>query len=265
MNKIFTFFLFFVLAAGASAQQKPAPKKAAQPQKKETAQPKKKDAAQPAKKEAAVSVSTKTAAAAPAEKAADPAVEIIEKLKAWDAKLETLKANFTQEVNFTEAGLKQSIEGNLRYVKPNLLRIEHSKPAAQIVVTDKENIWIYKPSDNQAVRTSWDAWRRTQDQNFSGILDFGNYSALAARNSVLATPSAGGGPVTIVFTPRSGAGYTLTLKLSPQDFFPVEAELAVDGTIIKTRLSSVEKNGAVDKEIFKFSPPKGVEVLEFKN
>ncbi len=258
MNKILTVFLFLVLAAGASAQQKPAARKAAQPQKKA--------AAQPAKKEASVAVSTKTAAAAPAEKkAADPAVEIIEKLKAWDAKLETLKASFTQEVNFTEAGLKQSIEGNLRYVKPNLLRIEHSKPAAQIVVTDKENIWIYKPSDNQAVRTSWDAWRRTQDQNFSGILDFGNYSALAARNTVQVTPSAGGGPVTIVFTPRSGAGYTLTLKLSPQDFFPVEAELAVDGTIIKTRLSSVEKNGAVDKEIFKFSPPKGVEVLEFKN
>lgn len=263
MNKILAISLFLVLAAGASAQQKPAPKKAAQPQKKQTAQPQKKDTAQPAKKEASAAVSTRPATAE--NKAADPAAEILEKLKAWDAKLETLKAGFTQEVNFTEAGLKQSIEGNLSYVKPNLLRIEHAKPAAQIVVTDKENIWIYKPSDNQAVRTSWEAWRRTQDQNFSGILDFGNYSALAARNSVLVTPSSGGGPVTIVFTPRSGAGYTLTLKLSPQDFFPVEAELAVDGTIIRTRLSSVEKNGAVNKEVFKFSPPKGVEVLEFKN
>jgi len=266
MNRLLTPFLILALAAGASAQQKPAPKKSAQSPKKETAQPAKKAAPQPAKNETAVAVSTKPASTQAGEKKqADPAGEIIEKLKAWDSRLETLKADFTQEVNFTEAGLKQSIQGNLRYVKPNLLRIEHLKPASQIVVTDKAAIWIYKPADNQAVRTSWDAWRRTQDQNFSGILDFGNYAALTAKNSTLVTPSKDGGPVTIVFTPRSGAGYTLTLRLSPQDYFPVEAELSVDGTIIKTRLSSVEKNAAVDKEIFKFSPPKGVEVLEFKN
>ena len=253
MNKILAVSLLLALALGASAQQKPAQKK---------------KATQPAKKEAAaVAVSTRPAAAAPAAEpqAADPAAEMIEKLKAWDSKLETLKADFIQEVNFTEAGLKQSIAGNLRYVKPNLLRIEHTSPSRQTVVTDKTDIWIYKPADSQAVRTSWDAWRRTQDQNFSGILDFGNYSALTAKNNTLVTPSKDGGPAIIVFTPRSGAAYTLTLKLSPRDYFPVEAELSVDGTIINTRLTSVEKNAAIDKEIFKFSPPKGVEVLEFKN
>ena len=249
MNKLLTVSLLLALASGVSAQQKPAAKKAAQP----------------AKKAPAVAVSTRPAAAQAAEKKeTDPSAEIIEKLKAWDAKLETLKADFTQEVNFTEAGLKQSVEGSLRYVKPNLLRIEHAKPSRQIVVTDKTDIWIYKPADNQVVRTAWDSWRRTQDQNFSGILDFGNYSSLAAKNSTAVTPSKDGGPVTIVFTPRSGAGYALTLKLSPQDYFPVEAELSVDGTVIRTRLTSAEKNADIDKEIFKFSPPKGVEILEFK-
>ena len=227
---------------------------------------KKAQSARPQKKEAAVAVSTRSASAPTAEKKeTDPVAEIIEKLKTWDAKLETLRADFTQEVNFTEAGLRQSIEGNLRYMKPNLLRIEHTRPAGQIVTTDKIDIWIYKPADRQVVRTSWDAWRRTQDQNFSGILDFGNYSALAEKNSVLATPSKDGGLATLVFTPRSGAGYTLTLRLSPQDYFPLEAELSMDGTIIKTRLTAVEKNAAIDREIFKFSPPKGVEILKFKN
>ena len=259
MNKLLMTALCLILATGASAQQKPGAKKEARPEKKRAAQPARKAAA-------AVAVSTKPAAAVKAAETRepDPAAEIIEKLKGWDARLESLKADFTQEVNFTEAGLKQSIEGNLRYVKPNMLRIEHTKPSSQVVVTDKTDIWIYKPADNQVVHTTWDAWRRTQDQNFSGILDFGNYSSLTAKNNASATPSKDGGPVTVVFTPRSGAGYILTLKLSPQDYFPVEAELSVDGTIIKTRLASVEKNSAVDKAIFKFAPPKGVEMLEFK-
>ncbi|HCC47320.1 MAG TPA: hypothetical protein DEQ38_04275 [Elusimicrobia bacterium] len=250
MNKLLTAALVLALAAGASAQQKPA----TPPAKKKAA-----PAAAPAKPAAAKP-------AAPAEKpVADPAAEVIEKLKAWDAKLETLKADFTQEINFKEAGLKQSIQGTLRYVKPNLLRIEHLKPAQQLVVTDKTDIWIYKPADKQAVRTGWEAWRRTQDQNFSGILDFGNYSALAARNETRVSGGADGAPLTVTFIPRSGKDYSLTLTLSAEDFFPVEAELAVESTVIKTRLTSVEKNAAIDKEIFKFSPPKGTETLEFKN
>lgn len=227
MNKLSALALALVFASAAAAQQKPAAK--------------------------------------PAEKAADPAAEVIEKLKAWDARLETLKADFTQEVNFKEAGLKQTIEGNLRYVKPNLLRIEHLKPSRQLVVTDKSDIWIYKPEDNQVVRTDWAAWRRTQDQNFSGILDFGNYAALAARNEARVSGGSDGAPFVVTFIPRSGKDYSLTLTLSSADYFPLEAELAVESTVIKTRLSNVEKNAAVDKELFKFTRPKGAELLEFRN
>lgn len=251
MNKVLTVTLLLALTIGASAQQKPAGKK---------------PAPKTQKKAAAVAVSTKTAAALPAPaKEADPSAAIMAGLKAWDASLETLKADFTQEVNFREAGLKQSIEGTLRYVKPNFLRIEHIKPARQVVVTDKTDIWIYKPEDKQVVRTAWESWRRTQDQNFSGILDFGNYSSLGVRNNTRAEGGKNGEPYTVTFTPRSGEAYALTLTLSATDYFPTDAELSVGDTLIKTHLLNIEKNGAVDKEIFKFSPPKGVEVLELKN
>jgi chaperone LolA len=250
MNKILTAVLLLAFALGASAQQKPAGKK---------------PAAKPRKKPAAVAVSTGTAVSPAAKPAADPAADIIEKLKAWDARLETLKADFTQEVDFKDAGLKQSIDGNLSYVKPNLLRIEHVKPARQVVVTDKTEIWIYKPEDKQVVHTAWETWRRTQDQNFSGILDFGNYAALTEKNNAAVTGGKDGAPFKIKFTPRSGAAYALTLTLSATDYFPAEAELSVDSTVIRTRLTSVQRNGEVDRQVFKFSPPKGAEVLEFKN
>lgn len=247
MNKILTAVLLLAFAPGVYAQQKAAQKK------------------QPAPKKAPAAAVSTAAPAAQTQPAPDPAPEILEKLKAWDDRLETLQADFTQEVNFKEAGLKQNIEGTLRYAKPNLLRIEHVKPSRQVVVTDKADIWIYKPEDKQAVRTSWDAWRRTQDQNFSGILDFGNYSPLTARNRTAVSGGKDGRPWKITFTPRSGAAYSLTLTLDPADYFPSEAELTVDSTVITTRLLAPVKNGPLDKEIFKFSPPKGVEVLKFKD
>jgi len=222
----------------------------------------------PAGKAHAAAVSTAAPAAvqpAAVSEAAQLAKKALKKLADWDARLETLKAGFTQEINFREAGLKQSVEGSLNYVKPNFLRIEHSKPARQIVVTDKTDIWIYKPADNQAVRTTWDAWRRTQDQNFSGILDFGNYSSLASKNNATATEGGKDGFIALVLTPRTGSAYTLTLRLSATDYFPAEASLEVDSTLITTRLHNAEKNGVIAKELFNFSPPKGTEVLELKN
>ncbi len=242
MNKLMTAVLLLALAP-AAYPQKAAPKKAPA-----------------AKTKPAVTVST----AAPAAREADRSAEVLAKLKAWDDKLESLSADFTQEVNFREAGLKQRVEGSLRYVKPNLLRIEHVKPARQIVVTDKSLIWIYKPEDKQAVRTGWEDWRRTQDQNFSGILDFGDYASLTAKNNAAVSGGKDGKPWKVVFTPKSGAAYRLTLTLSPEDYFPTGAELLVDDTLITTELKSVERNGKIDEAVFRFSPPKGVEVLEFK-
>lgn len=258
MNNILSIALVLALATGVSAQQKPAARPRDKAQKTETP-------ASPSKPAAAAPKAAAPAKESADQKQPDPAAMAMEKLKAWDSALETLKAQFTQEVHFTEAGLKQSIEGTLSYAKPNLLRIEHLKPSRQLVVTDKKDIWIYKPEDKQAVRTQWDAWRRTQDQNFSGILDFGNYSSLAARNEIKVSGGGDGVPTVVTFIPRSGKGYSLTLTLSAEDYFPTEAELTVDGTIIRTRLGAVEKNGKIDKAVFKFSPPKGTEVLEFKN
>ncbi len=253
MNKLMTAVLLFALAGAAAAQQKETPKKAA-PAKPAAAAPAK-PPARPAEKPAA------QAAKAPK---ADPAADALARLKEWDEKLQSLKASFTQEVNFKEAGLKQHIEGTLAYSKPDLLRIEHLKPAAQLVVTDKKDIWVHKPADNQAVRTSWEAWRRTQDQNFAGLLDFGNYASLAARNNAVLGGGTEGKPLVLTFTPKSGAAYSLSLTLDAE-YFPTGAELTVDGTVISTRLSAVERNAEVAPELFKFAPPKGTEVLQFKD
>lgn len=236
-----------LIASLAAAQAAPAPKtKAKAAEKKQEAK-----AAPAAAKDAA------PAASQPKDRTA----EAIAGLRTWDEKLSSLKASFTQQVAFKEAGLKQNVEGSLSYIRPNLLRIDHSKPAPQTIVTDKADIWIYKPADKQAVKTSWDAWRGTQDQNFSGILDFGNYASLTEKNNVAVTGGENGAPLVMTLTPKSGAPYALKLTLGA-DFFPLEAELTVDSTVISTKLSGVERNAEISRDLFKFSPPSGTEILK---
>ena len=230
-------------------------------------------ASKPAReKTAKTTVSTQTVKKELPSAAADSEEAKLEKaviagLKDWDSKLETLRTRFTQEVDFSDAGLKQHIEGVLSYMKPDLLKIEHIKPARQLVYTDKKELWVYKPEDSQAVRTSWDSWKKNQSSNFSGIMDFGNYAALTEKNDVRVSKDKNAPYyITMVLTPKNNpALYTLTLALSSTDYFPAEAALTVDQTTIKTRLENPEKNTPLDKLLFRFVPPKGTEVLEFNN
>ncbi|MBU2574379.1 MAG: outer-membrane lipoprotein carrier protein LolA [Elusimicrobia bacterium] len=197
---------------------------------------------------------------------ATPAALVIGELMKWDQKLLSLRARFTQEFDFTEAGLKQHIEGALDYKKPDLLKIEHIKPARQLVYTDKKDLWVYKPEDSQVLKTSWAAWKKTQDNNFSGILDFGNYASLTEKNSVTVSTNANAPYLTVTFTSKSEPqAYKLTLILSATDYFPVEAALSVEKTLITTKFESVEKNIPLDDAVFRFIQPKGTELLEFNN
>lgn len=223
----------------------------------------------PQKATPAVATSTKVppAASKAGEEENRLATMAIAGLKNWDARLETLQTRFTQEVDFSDAGIKQHVEGMLSYLKPDLLKIEHIKPARQLVYTDKKELWIYKPEDSQAVRTSWTSWQKSQSGNFSGIMDFGNYSSLTEKNNIrVSRDMAAPYYLRMTFTPRGAPGlYTLALALSSTDYFPAEATLTVEKTIIRTRLENAEKNIPLDKALFRFVPPKGTEVLEFKN
>ncbi len=194
------------------------------------------------------------------------AEQVLAKLMEWDSALTSLKAGFTQTVLFVEAGLEQKVEGTISYLKPDKLRIEHSSPARQVIVTDKKDIWIHKPGDNQAVKTKWEDWKNLQSSGLSGIMDFGNYSELASRNKVTAVPpSAPGEMARLILMPLDRSGlYTLTLSLSATDYFPVRADLVVESAKISTVLTSAERNAGLDEKLFDFTPPKGTEIINFK-
>lgn len=189
--------------------------------------------------------------------------EVLSKLEAWDNKLNSLDIVFTQEVWFKEADLKQTVEGNMQYLKPNFLRIEHTVPNKQIITTDKKAIMIYKPDDKQAINATWDGWVKTKNQSFYGVLDFGNYSSLAKNNKYEVSGGENGIPYVISFTPKEGTQYELKITLSPKDYFPSEAALTVGSAVTTTVLKKTEKNIKIDKAIFTQELPAKTDIINF--
>jgi len=188
--------------------------------------------------------------------------DVINHFKKWDEELSSLKADFYQEVFFTQANIKQKVEGNISYKKKDKLRIEHIKPSRQIIITDKINIYIHKVEDDLVYKTSWSYWKKAQ--NFSGILEFGNYADIIEKNNINVSISTS--IISVQFKNKENPSlYTLTLFLSPDDYFPYEANMEIDKTIIKTRLLNVKINEKIDDKIFEFQKPKKAEIMEINS
>lgn len=189
-----------------------------------------------------------------------------------DSKIVSLKASFRQFVRLEGSDTVQTVEGEVSFKKPDLLRLTHTVPEPQTVVSDGTWLWVHRKSTNQVIQTKLDAWRKSEPLA-QGLLDFGNSADLLSRYDAKLTtttaPGADGHRVfTVVLTPkasekRSGdADFTLTLKASTRDFFPGDATLRVGKASIRSLFEGVRINPEIPDAAFKFAPPPDADLFK---
>lgn len=60
-------------------------------------------------------------------------------------------AKFIQKSTLKAMGITDVAEGKILVKRPGMMRWEYEKPDKQIIITDGESIWIYRPEDNQVI------------------------------------------------------------------------------------------------------------------
>lgn len=189
-----------------------------------------------------------------------------------DAKIDSLKAAFRQSVRMEGSDVVQTVEGDVVFKKPDLLRLTHRIPEPQTVVSDGTYLWVYRNSTNQVIQSRLEAWRKSEPLA-QGLLDFGKSADMLARyDTALTTVSAPGADGHRVFTltlkpkaaDRKGADsdFVLTLKASTRDFFPGDATLKVGRASIRSLFEGVRLNPAIPEETFKFVPPADADLFK---
>jgi len=189
-----------------------------------------------------------------------------------DARMRSLKASFRQFVRMDGSDTVQSVEGEVLFLKPDLLRMTQRLPERQAVVSDGTWLWVHRESTNQVIKTRLADWRKSEPLA-KGLLDFGRSADLlkryAAAISTVSAPGADGHRTFAVkLTPRpqdrkSGdADFELTLKASTRDFFPYDARLRVGHAAIHSVFEAVRLNPELPAETFRFTPPPGADVFQ---
>jgi len=180
----------------------------------------------------------------------------VERFQAYLRDTQTARADFEQRVYDRERKLVQQSRGSFAFLRPGRFRWTYAQPYPQLIVGDGKRVWIYDEDLNQVtVRAMARALGSTPAALLAGAAD-------VERAFELSDAGQRDGLEWLEAKPREReAGFEL-IRLG-MGAAGVQAMELVDqfGQTTVLRFSNIARNPTLDPSAFRFTPPKGADVL----
>ena len=171
------------------------------------------------------------------------------------AALDSVRAEFVQELLDPRTKTTQRASGTLSLKKPGKFRWDYAQPA-QVIVSDGERLWLYDPDLEQVtVRRVKDTLSQTPAMLLSG------QARVRDGFDVRAAPAAEGLEWVRLIPKRADTDFReLRLGFAGDTLQRMEFE---DKLNQRTRieLKRVQRNAQLDDALFRFVPPPGTDVI----
>ena len=183
---------------------------------------------------------------------ADP----VQTLQDFVRDVKTGRAAFAQTVTSPDGAKKKTSGGSFEFSRPNRFRFSYTKPFEQVIVGDGQKVWIYDADLNQvSSRKLGSALGATPAALLAGASldsDF-TLSPLPAKDGLdwaAATPKQ-----------KDGTFQSLHVGFRGKDLAAVEI-IDSFGQRSLLQFSNWVPNPTLPAEVFRFTPPKGADVIE---
>jgi outer membrane lipoprotein carrier protein len=178
------------------------------------------------------------------------------RLEAFVDSTKGLKANFTQTV-IDRAGRKtQEASGNLYFSRPGKFRWVYQKPYAQLIVGDGKKLWIHDEDLDQVTVRKLDqalgdspAALLAGDNNIEKLFNLKDAGVKDGLEWLEATPKS-----------KEGSFEKVRMGFKGDDLQIMELKDNFSQTTF-LRFSNLQRNPAMGANLFRFSPPKGADVI----
>jgi len=182
-----------------------------------------------------------------ADSAADQLVKIL-------GGLQTLQANFSQNVLDGRGNVLQRTTGEMTMQRPGKFRWEVVKPSKQLLIADGQQIWFYDVGLQQVTVQK----QPTTQGNSPAALLSGSPQVLAQNFTITQVAN----DQTFKLVPKESSGLFRSVELK-FDNNKLQTMRLVDnlGQVTVVTFSQVQNNPALNSGLFRFVPPKGVDVV----
>ncbi len=196
------------------------------------------------------------------EPAQDDAERILERAaKAYQAAT-TLRSEFVQKIEIRALEREKEGRGVVYQKKPRFFLMKFEEPKGDLVVADGSYFWMYYPSaqPDQVIRTAMD--QTTEGATLGGQF-LVNPSERYVATYVKREAVNGRAAHLVALVPKFQAPYTLVrVWIDAEDHLVRKFEIFEENETIRTiTLHNVEAGVPISDDLFKFSPPAGVEVF----
>ena len=188
----------------------------------------------------------------------------IDKLKTFIATTHSAQADFTQQVLDQNGNQIQNASGIMQFQRPGKFRWTYQKPYKQLIVGDGSKFWLYDDDLNQVTVRKLDAALGSSPAALlSGSNEIERGFALAENGKrdglewLKATPK-GKGPGN---TAQDSSFNSILMGFNTQAELVVMELSDMFGHKTVLRFSDMQRNPKFSEQLFKFTPPKGADVL----
>ena len=187
---------------------------------------------------------------------ADAGAATLERLRAFVRDTQTARAQFTQTVVDSSGRTTQQANGEFSLSRPGKFRWSVEKPYKQLLVGDGQRVWVFDEDLNQViVRKVGDALGATPAALLSGNQEVERafaWKELPAADGLdwlAATPLA-----------KDATFSEIRLGFDGRNLAALEL-LDTFGQRSSVRFGNIERNPKLAPDLFRFTPPKGADVI----
>lgn len=180
----------------------------------------------------------------------------VESLRSLLEQTTTARARFAQMVLDKNMKQLQQVTGTMQFSRPGKFRWEYDKPQEQVIVGDGSRVWLYDKDLNQVTIRRFD---RALGSSPAALLAGSNeieksytFKAIGNQDGLDWLEAVPKTQETAFEKIRLGFGKSGLEAMELRDQF---------GQITVIKFSTIERNVKLSPEAFRFTPPKGADVI----
>ncbi len=180
----------------------------------------------------------------------------VDRLKAFISGAKTAEADFTQTVSGKSGNITQRASGKMAFARPGKFRWDYAPPYEQVIVGDGVKLWLYDADLNQVT-----------SRKLGDALSGTPAALLAGDNAIeklftLKDAGTTGGLEWLVAVPKNKDTTFEQIRMGFKGDTLAQMELADNfGQRTTLKFSRFERNPHLSPNRFKFTPPKGADVI----
>ncbi len=192
----------------------------------------------------------------------DQLAQLTDKVDKHYNELKSMRAHFTEQ--YHGAGMARSESGTLWLKKPGKMRWDYDEPRKKVFLSDGKTAWFYVPGERQARKAPVD---KLDDIRSPLRFLLGKTKLRKEFNELGIAPNIKPevpGDIVLRGSPKGMEDRVslVVLEVTPQgriDRIQIEE---VDGAMTDFHFTDTQENVAVADNLFRFTPPPGIEVVE---